>query len=70
MSEGTKRRQSTRRRVARPGHSATWSHYTELGQELRIAQLELAAQGAIKVEYGGLRVMDLQTLRSRMSFRQ
>jgi len=38
-------------------------------QRVNEALTALAAQGAIKVEYGGLRVMDLQALRSRISFR-
>jgi len=38
-------------------------------QRVNEALTALAAQGAIKVEYGGLRVMDLQALRSRMTFR-
>ena len=38
-------------------------------QRVNEALTALAAQGAIKVEYGGLRVMDLQALRSQMTFR-
>jgi len=38
-------------------------------QRVNEALTALAAQDAIKVEYGGLRVMDLQALRSRISFR-
>ena len=38
-------------------------------QRVNEALTALAAQGAIKVEYGGLRVVDLQALRSQVSFR-
>ncbi len=38
-------------------------------QRVNEALTALAAQGAIKVEYGGLRVLDLQALRSQMTFR-
>jgi CRP/FNR family cyclic AMP-dependent transcriptional regulator len=38
-------------------------------QRVNEALTALAAQGVIKVEYGGLRVMDLQALRSQVSFR-
>ncbi len=38
-------------------------------QRVNEALTALAANGAIKVEYGGLRVMDLQALRSRVTFR-
>ena len=38
-------------------------------QRVNEALTALAASGAIKVEYGGLRVMDLQALRSQMTFR-
>jgi CRP-like cAMP-binding protein len=39
-------------------------------QRVNEALTALAANGAIKVEYGGLRVMDLQALRSQVSFRK
>jgi CRP-like cAMP-binding protein len=39
-------------------------------QRVNEALTALAANGAIKVEYGGLRVVDLQALRSQVSFRQ
>ena len=38
-------------------------------QRVNEALAALTAQGVIKVEYGGLRVMDLQALRSQMTFR-
>jgi len=38
-------------------------------QRVNEALTALAAHGAIKVEYGGLRVMDLQALRSQLTFR-
>jgi CRP-like cAMP-binding protein len=38
-------------------------------QRANEALTALAANGAIKVEYGGLRVVDLQALRSRVSFK-
>jgi len=38
-------------------------------QRVNEALTALAAQGAIQVEYGGLRVMDLQALRSQVNFK-
>lgn len=38
-------------------------------QRVNEALTALAANGAIKVEYGGLRIVDLQALRSQVSFR-
>ena len=38
-------------------------------QRVNEALTALTAQGAIQVEYGGLRVMDLQALRSQVTFR-
>ena len=38
-------------------------------QRVNEALTALTARGAIKVEYGGLRVMDLQALRSQVTFR-
>jgi CRP/FNR family cyclic AMP-dependent transcriptional regulator len=38
-------------------------------QRVNEALTSLAASGAIKVEYGGLRVLDLGALRSQVTFR-
>ena len=39
-------------------------------QRVNEALTTLAEQGSIRVEYGGLRILDLQALRSQMFLRQ